>query len=128
MPDAQSRQKITFAEMRASGVRGLLVYCSDYRCSHWTAISGDSWPDDVRLSDFEQRFFCKEVSRSAVRRPGCRRMARPKLVKRRGSMPDRVTQDDRAALLADVPFCLFRVGRGMHGIALPVRLSLISAK
>jgi hypothetical protein len=36
-------QKITFAEMRASGVRGLLIYCSDYQCSHWTAISGDRW-------------------------------------------------------------------------------------
>ena len=31
-------QKITFGEMRASGVRGLLVYCADFRCSHWTAI------------------------------------------------------------------------------------------
>src|SRR4249920_3160187 len=27
------RQKITFGEMRASGVRGLLIYCSDYHCS-----------------------------------------------------------------------------------------------
>jgi len=27
-------QKITFAEMRAAGVRGVPVYCSDYRCSH----------------------------------------------------------------------------------------------
>jgi hypothetical protein len=26
-------QRITFAEMRESGVRGLLVYCSDYRCA-----------------------------------------------------------------------------------------------
>jgi hypothetical protein len=41
---AVTRQKI---EMRASRVRGLLVYCSDYHCSHWTAISGDQWPDDV---------------------------------------------------------------------------------
>ena len=32
-------QKITFAEMRASGVRGVLVYCSDYRCSRHIAIS-----------------------------------------------------------------------------------------
>jgi hypothetical protein len=39
--------------MRASGVRDLLIYCSDYHCSHWTAISGDRWPDDVRLSDLE---------------------------------------------------------------------------
>jgi len=42
----------------ASGVRGLMVYCSDYRCSHYIAISGDRWPDDVRLSDIEPRFTC----------------------------------------------------------------------
>jgi len=42
-------QKITLAEMRAANVRGLLICCSDYKCSHWTAISGDRWPDDVRL-------------------------------------------------------------------------------
>jgi hypothetical protein len=35
--------------MRSSGVRGVLVYCSDYRCSHHVAISGDRWPDEVRL-------------------------------------------------------------------------------
>jgi hypothetical protein len=46
-------QKITFAEMRSAGVRGILVYCSDYRCSHHVAISGDRWPDDVRLSDID---------------------------------------------------------------------------
>jgi hypothetical protein len=36
--------------MREMGVRGLLVYCADYRCSHSIAISGDQWPDDLRLS------------------------------------------------------------------------------
>jgi hypothetical protein len=30
-------QKITFAEMRSSGVRGVLVYCADYNCSHHIA-------------------------------------------------------------------------------------------
>jgi len=65
MPDFTSsrsverrQQKITLGEMRAAGVRGLLIYCSDYRCSHWTAISGDRWPDHVRLSDLEPRFTC----------------------------------------------------------------------
>jgi len=53
------RQKITFGEMRASGVRGILIYCSDYQCSHGTAISGDRWPDAVRLSDIEARFTCQ---------------------------------------------------------------------
>ena len=47
--------KITFAEMRTAGVRGILIYCSDYKCSHSTAISADH----VRLSDLEARFVCK---------------------------------------------------------------------
>jgi hypothetical protein len=32
-------QKITFAEMRSSGVRAVLIYCSDYRCSHWIEMA-----------------------------------------------------------------------------------------
>ncbi|SHN80932.1 hypothetical protein [Bradyrhizobium erythrophlei] len=52
-------QKITLGEMRAAGVHGLLVYCSDYRCSHHLKISADPWPDEVRLSDLEPRFVCK---------------------------------------------------------------------
>lgn len=52
-------EKITFCEMRAAGESGLLIYCSDYRCSHWTTISGDRWPDAVRLSDIEPRFTCQ---------------------------------------------------------------------
>ena len=59
MPAADRPQKITFAEMRNMGVRGLLIYCADYRCSHSIAISGDAWPDDVRLSDIEDRFVCR---------------------------------------------------------------------
>ena len=35
-------QKITFGEMREMGVRGLLIYCSDYKCSHWTKISAEA--------------------------------------------------------------------------------------
>jgi hypothetical protein len=50
--------KISFGEMRSSGVHGLLIYCADYRCSHYLAISGDRWPDDVRLSDLEPKFVC----------------------------------------------------------------------
>jgi hypothetical protein len=51
-------QKITFGDMRESGVRGVLIYCSDYRCSHHIAISADQWAGDVRLSDIEPRFVC----------------------------------------------------------------------
>ena len=48
MATLASPQKITFAEMRDSGVRGLLVYCADYRCSHSIAISGDCRPAELR--------------------------------------------------------------------------------
>jgi hypothetical protein len=40
-------QKITFAEMRSSGVHGLLIYCSDYRCSHRSRSSAT----DGRIND-----------------------------------------------------------------------------
>jgi hypothetical protein len=50
--------KITFAETRDMGVRGLLVYCADYKCSHSLRLSADQWPDDLRLSDIEPRFVC----------------------------------------------------------------------
>jgi hypothetical protein len=59
MAESARQKKITFAEMRDTGVRGLLIYCSDYKCSHSLAISADRWPDDVRLSDIEPRFICK---------------------------------------------------------------------
>jgi hypothetical protein len=41
------------------GVRGLLVYCSDYHCSHWGKITADQWPDELRLSDLEPLFVCQ---------------------------------------------------------------------
>src|SRR5215468_4277359 len=34
-------QKITFAELREMGVRGLLVYCADFRCIHLPDAAGD---------------------------------------------------------------------------------------
>jgi hypothetical protein len=51
-------QKIKFGEMRDMGVRGILVYCADYHCSHSVALSADRWPDDLRLSEIEPRFVC----------------------------------------------------------------------
>lgn len=56
-------QKITFGDMREMGVRGILVYCSDYRCSHSVALSADRWPDELSLSDLEPRFACKACGR-----------------------------------------------------------------
>ena len=59
MPALARPTKITFGEMRDTGVRGVLIYCSDYKCSHSIAISADQWPDDMRLSDLEPQFVCK---------------------------------------------------------------------
>jgi hypothetical protein len=64
-------QKITFADMRGMGARGLLIYCSDYKCSHLVTMSGNRWPDDFRLSDIEPRFVCSACGkRGADVRPG----------------------------------------------------------
>jgi hypothetical protein len=60
---AKREQKITFGEMREMGVRGLLVYCSDYKCSRWAAITGDRCADDARLSDLEPLFVCQACGR-----------------------------------------------------------------
>jgi hypothetical protein len=40
-------QKITFGEMRASGLHEVLVHCRDHRCSLHVEISADQLPDDV---------------------------------------------------------------------------------
>jgi len=51
-------QKITSGEMRASGVRDVLIYCRDHRCSRHVETNADGWPDDIRLSDIESGFVC----------------------------------------------------------------------
>ena len=55
-----------FGELRSTGVRGILIYCSDYKCSHSTAISADPLPDHVRLSDLEARFVCKHCGKKGA--------------------------------------------------------------
>jgi hypothetical protein len=66
-------QKITLGDMRSSGVRGLLVYCADYKCSHLATLAPavvDKWLDSVRLSDLEPRFVCRRCGvRGADVRP-----------------------------------------------------------
>jgi hypothetical protein len=53
--------------MRDMGGRGLLIYCSDYKCSYLVTVSGDRWPDDMRLSDLEAK-VCLVSQRQARRR------------------------------------------------------------
>jgi hypothetical protein len=44
------QERITFADMCAAGVPGILVYCSDYKCSHSIALMADRWPVDARAA------------------------------------------------------------------------------
>ena len=62
-------QKITLGGMRAMGVHGLLVYCSDYHCSHSVTISADRWPQDVTLSDLEAQFVRQACGNRGDLRP-----------------------------------------------------------
>ena len=55
----RSEEKITFGQMRGMGVRRVIVFCSDYKCSHSVTMSADRWADHVRLSDIEGQFVCK---------------------------------------------------------------------
>jgi hypothetical protein len=73
MPALARPMKITFGEMRASGIRDLLIYCSDYRCSRSIQIGGDRWPDDIRLSDIEPLFVCKDGGRRGAEVRDCSR-------------------------------------------------------
>ena len=58
--------KITFGEMRASGVRDVLIYCADYECSNWIRVNTDQWSADVRLSDLENQFTCTVCGRKGA--------------------------------------------------------------
>jgi hypothetical protein len=53
-------QKITFGEMRASGARGVVVFCRDHACSHSVTMDAELWPDSLRLSDIEEQFVCQK--------------------------------------------------------------------
>jgi hypothetical protein len=52
------QQKITFGEMRTSGASRIIVHCGDYKCGHSVTMYPALWPDNVRLSDLEERFVC----------------------------------------------------------------------
>jgi hypothetical protein len=80
------QQKITFAEMRAAGVCNVLIYCSDHRCGHFNIVPDDAdrWPDELRISDIEDRFFCTVCGQRGVDiRPDWQTASNRRLGKRR---------------------------------------------
>jgi hypothetical protein len=59
---------ITFAEMHAAGVRKVLIYGTDHKCSHHTTVTDDAdrWPDEPHLR-------CRAQIRLHCLRPAWRR-------------------------------------------------------
>jgi len=65
-PRAQNSRQAPFKRaaelrLRSTGVRDLLVFRQDYRCSHNVKLSAeyvDRWPDEIRISQLEPRFVC----------------------------------------------------------------------
>jgi len=51
-------EPMTLGDMRASGVRSLLVAC--LQCHHETSINADHWLDRVPLSSFGPMIVCAE--------------------------------------------------------------------
>ena len=65
-----NQQKVTFGEMRSSGVHGILVSCQNLRCSHLIEMDADCWPNSLRRSDIEDWFICTRCgNRGAKVRP-----------------------------------------------------------
>ena len=58
--------RITFAQMRARGVRRVLVYCRDHKCSHRGVMNADRWPDELRLSDVEPKLICSACGKKGA--------------------------------------------------------------
>ena len=48
--------KITFAQLRAQGLRNVIVQCPG--CAHRSRLCADRWADSLRLSDIEPRLTC----------------------------------------------------------------------
>jgi hypothetical protein len=61
-------RKDTFAELREMGVRGVVIFYQDYRCSQSQAISVEQWADDVWL--YEQAATTELVYRFNWGGPG----------------------------------------------------------
>ena len=60
----KNEQKITLGEMRANnGPRRLIVYCSDFKCSHNVVVDADCWRTAFACQDPEPRFTCKACGR-----------------------------------------------------------------
>jgi hypothetical protein len=58
-PDAYRGPKVTLGDMRAHGVRRLLIYCcSGLYCGHSAAVDAGRWPDETAVRDLCPKAVC----------------------------------------------------------------------
>ncbi|MEJ2377750.1 MAG: hypothetical protein P8Y71_20945 [Pseudolabrys sp.] len=50
---------MTLANMRANGVRSVIVYCSNVTCRHEAIVNVDTFADDVPVSSLGPRMRCQ---------------------------------------------------------------------
>jgi hypothetical protein len=58
-PDAYRGAPVTLGNMRAHGVRRLLIYCCDgLYCHHSATVDADGWPDETAVRDLCPKAVC----------------------------------------------------------------------
>jgi len=69
---------MTLGNMRANGLRSLIVYCSKTTCRHEAILNVDSLPDDVSVPSLGPRMRCQRYGQlGADARPNWNEFARP---------------------------------------------------
>jgi hypothetical protein len=59
--DAYRGPPVTLGDMRAQGVRKLLIYCSrGLYCHHSATVDADRWPDDTAVGDLCPKAVCSK--------------------------------------------------------------------
>jgi hypothetical protein len=53
-------QPMTLSNMRANGVRSLIVHCSNVNCRHESIVNVDTIPDDVFVPSLGVRMRCQQ--------------------------------------------------------------------
>jgi hypothetical protein len=62
----EQRGLVAIANMRAQGVRDIVVYCADLVCNHSAYINVDPLPDQFCLADLEPRMRCSKCGGKRV--------------------------------------------------------------
>ncbi len=73
-------EPMTLRNMRANGVRSIIVYCSNVSCRHEAIVNADSLGDDVTVPSLGPRMRCQRCGQlGADARPNWNERALPSL-------------------------------------------------